>query len=51
MTNNQLCSLVGGAGCLISSFGLGLMFFGAGYGLWVTIVGIVFADLGLVNFD
>ena len=51
VTNNQLCSLLGGAGCFISFFGLGLMFFGAGAGLWVAITGIVLAGLGLVNFD
>ena len=51
VTNNQLCNLLGGAGCVAGVIGLGLIFFGAGIGTWVTLGGIIIAVSALVNYD
>ena len=51
MTNNQLCNLLGGAGCVIGAFSLGLMFFGMKSAIWGAIAGIALAAISLVNYD
>jgi len=51
VTNNQLCNLFGIAGCGAGSLGMGLMFFGAGAGIWIALGGVIIAALALVNYD
>ena len=51
MTNNQLCSIIGIAGCVIVSFSMGFMFFGVSSAIWGAIVGIICSCLALVNYD
>jgi len=51
MTNNQLCNFLSVVGCLIASFCMGLMFFGATVAVWGAIVGICVCVLGLANYE
>jgi hypothetical protein len=51
MTNNKLCDLIGGAGCLITSWHAGLMFFGKTGALWGVIVGIALILFGLFEYE
>lgn len=51
MTNNQLCGLLGVGGVTITAMALGLMFFGVTPAVWGAVVGIVLANVALVNYD
>lgn len=50
MSNNSLCNLIGGIGCLVSSACFLCYFFGMG-GLLGTFIGLGMMGLALVNYD
>ena len=51
MTNNQVCTLLGGSGCVILFVSMLLMFFGVSPAIWTAGAGAFLGYLGLVNFD
>ena len=51
MTNNQLCNLIGGAGCAVCFFGMGLMFFGIPLAALGVLGGMILAVIALLNYD
>ena len=51
MTNNQLCSLIGGSGCIILFISMVLMFFGTTTAIWGAAAGAIIGIIGLVNFN
>ena len=51
MTNNQLCNLMGAAGCFIAFIGMGLVFFGITAAGWAVALGVLLGVLSLINYD
>ena len=51
MTNNQLCSLLGGSGCFILFISMVLMFFGCSPAIWGAVAGALIGFLGVVNYN
>ena len=51
MTNNKLCDILGGIGCGISAWCMGLMFFGLAPAIWGVIFGLLLCVLGLLNYE
>ena len=51
MSNNTICSIIGGFGCIVLSWSMGLMFFGNMSAIWGAIVGVLIAIIVLVNYD
>jgi len=51
VTNNQLCTFVGAAGCVLASLGMGLIFFGVTPAWIVTVIGVIMGKIALMNFD
>ena len=51
MTNNQLCDIIGCAGCGIAAWCMGMIFFGMTSAIWGVLIGLLLGVIGLVNYD
>lgn len=51
MRNDFLCNVVSGIGCVIAFLCFVCYFFGMGFGLWGTFIGIGLMGIALVNYD
>ena len=51
MTNDMICNILGVLGMIITFIGGGCFFFGASFGLYMAIAGLLMTALGLANYE